>query len=167
MIFKLNVLLTVAVLSAGQWGGGFCVKAKALPPPAPVHVIKMLEPIAQIEFEPIAPLELADYPTAPAGTYANTYAPANCTWYVASMKQIPGSWGNAATWADRAAADGITVSPVPVDGSIAQHAGGLGHVAVVRAISGDMVLIDEMNYDWQGSVRQDWQPVADYVYIYI
>jgi hypothetical protein len=163
---KSKITLSILALLAAPWGGSPYVNAEVpthlIPPP-----LLLIQPITQTAATPLIKLELAAFPLAPAGTYANSYAPANCTWYVASMKRIPDSWGNAATWASRAQAEGITVSPIPVIGAIAQHAGGLGHVAVVRAISGPMVLIDEMNYDYNGSVRQSWQPASSYVYIYI
>jgi len=70
----------------------------------------------------------------------NGYDYGNCTWYVATQIAVPANWGNAATWASGARAAGWHVSAVPVVGAIAQTpyaAGGLGHVAIVKAVSAD------------------------------
>jgi surface antigen len=62
---------------------------------------------------------------------------------------IPSSWGNAATWAIRAAADGYLVNNTPSYGAIMQISnvdGGLGHVAFVESVSPDgSWTISEMN----------------------
>lgn len=73
-----------------------------------------------------------------------------CTWYVASKISVPANWGNASSWARLAARDGWTVSSTPRPGAIAQNsymAGGLGHVAVVEAVSedGSMIKYSDMN----------------------
>ena len=80
----------------------------------------------------------------------NGYDWGNCTWYVATQIAVPANWGNAATWAAGARAAGWKVSPTPSVGAIAQTpyaAGGLGHVAIVDAVSADgrQVLIRDMN----------------------
>jgi len=72
----------------------------------------------------------------------DTYAWGNCTYWVYALREqagdsIPTSWGNAATWAPRAAADGYVVDRSPAVGAIMQtanSAGGLGHVAYVTAV---------------------------------
>lgn len=98
----------------------------------------------------------------------NGYDFGNCTWYVATQIAVPANWGNAATWAAGARASGWTVSSVPTVGSIAQTpyaAGGLGHVAIVDAISPDgiQVLIRDMNgiagFDRVGTA---WEPTSRY-----
>lgn len=78
----------------------------------------------------------------------------NCTWW-ASMRRsqighpIPNTWGNAATWADRAQTDGYIVDHTPSYGAIMQISnvdGGLGHVAFVESIDLDgSWYISEMN----------------------
>lgn len=84
----------------------------------------------------------------------NTYAHGNCTWWAANRRAevgdpIPNSWGNAATWASRAARDGYTVDHHPSPGAIMQtpySAGGLGHVAYVEGVDTDGTWhISEMN----------------------
>jgi surface antigen len=85
----------------------------------------------------------------------NTYAWGNCTYWVYALRlqagdPIPTTWGNAATWAPRAAADGYTVDHIPSVGAIMQtpnSAGGLGHVAYVTAVdsTNGAWTISEMN----------------------
>lgn len=82
------------------------------------------------------------------------YAYGYCTYYAAARradlgKPIPGSWGNATSWAWFAAKDGFGVGDVPRVGAIMQSSGGyggLGHVAIVEQVkaNGDIV-ISEMN----------------------
>jgi peptidoglycan endopeptidase LytE len=82
------------------------------------------------------------------------YAWGNCTWWVSIRRSqindpIPNSWGNAATWAERAAADGYLIDHNPTPGSIMQISnvdGGLGHVAFVESVDNDGTWhISEMN----------------------
>ena len=78
----------------------------------------------------------------PVADYPNGYAWGNCTWWAAARRAqlniaIPNNWGNAATWARRAARDGYQVDHTPSPGAImqtAQAAGGLGHVAIVEQV---------------------------------
>ena len=84
----------------------------------------------------------------------DTYAWGNCTYWVFLLRQqandpIPTTWGNAATWAPRAQADGYLVDHSPTPGSIMQIStvdNGLGHVAYVTAVdpAGNWT-ISEMN----------------------
>lgn len=81
---------------------------------------------------------------------ANGYDYGYCTWYVATQIAVPGNWGNASTWAYYAGLSGWNVSTEPTVGSIAQTAaaaGGLGHVAIVDAVSedGSQIQIRDMN----------------------
>jgi surface antigen len=78
----------------------------------------------------------------------------NCTWWVSMRRSqigesIPNSWGNAATWASRAQADGYLVDHNPAYGSIMQIPNvdnGLGHVAFVESVGADGTwTISEMN----------------------
>jgi surface antigen len=78
----------------------------------------------------------------------------NCTWWVAIRRSqigepIPNSWGNAATWASRAQADGYLVDHTPSYGAIMQTPfvdNGLGHVAFVESVNSDgSWTISEMN----------------------
>lgn len=98
----------------------------------------------------------------------NGYDYGYCTWYVASQISVPSNWGNAATWAYYASASGWNVSSSPAPGSIAQTpyaAGGLGHVAIVDAVSSDgsMVKITDMNgLAGFGQVGTGWEPASKY-----
>ena len=81
---------------------------------------------------------------------SNGYDFGYCTWYVANRIAVPSNWGNAYTWDNLAPQSGWTVSSVPQVGSVAQTdsgGGGLGHVAVVEAVSDDgtMVKYSDMN----------------------
>jgi surface antigen len=92
--------------------------------------------------------DAASYP----GDY---YAWGNCTWWAAMRRSqisepIPNSWGNAATWASRAQADGYLVDHTPSYGAIMQIPNvddGLGHVAFVESVNptGGSWTISEMN----------------------
>lgn len=76
----------------------------------------------------------------------NGYDYGYCTWYVATQINVPGNWGNAATWAYYARASGWDVSSKPAVGSIAQKGGGYGHVAIVTAVHKDgSVTVKDMN----------------------
>ncbi|HKU18694.1 MAG TPA: LysM peptidoglycan-binding domain-containing protein [Candidatus Saccharimonadales bacterium] len=114
-----------------------------------------------------------------AGTFTalyggNGYDYGFCTWYVATQIAVPSNWGNASSWAYYAALSGWTVSSTPVVGAIAQTpyaAGGLGHVAIVDAVSDDgtQIKIRDMN-GIAGFARvgySDWISTSTYPhYIY-
>jgi surface antigen len=125
----------------------------------------LLKPLKSVA--PVKHLDFIPFPTAPPGTYANTYSPGNCTWYVASIKKIPNTWGNANTWSIRAQGDGLTVSDIPIVGAIAASSGGsLGHVAIVREVSNNEVRLDEMNVMGLGVASSRWVSTSSYIYIY-
>ncbi len=84
----------------------------------------------------------------------DNYAPGNCTYWVFARRSevgepIPNTWGNAATWAPRAAKDGYVVDHTPTKYAIMQtpnSAEGLGHVAFVESVDPDGTWhISEMN----------------------
>ena len=85
---------------------------------------------------------------------ADTYAYGNCTYWVFLRRRqinelIPNTWGNANTWASRAAKGGYIVNNSPSPGAIMQTtAGEFGHVAFVEdmASNGNWT-ISEMNVD--------------------
>lgn len=113
-------------------------------------------------------------PAAPAAPIAsihtaNLYTRGNCTWWAATRraqinKPIPNSWGNAATWAQRAARDGYAVDHTPTIGAIMQtpnSARGLGHVAFVEKVDPDGTWhISEMNVIGLGKVSRNAMPAA-------
>lgn len=102
----------------------------------------------------------------------NGYEYGWCTWYVASKISVPANWGNANTWARYAGASGWTVSKMPRVGAVAQNSGpGLGHVAVVEAVSEDgaMIKYSDMNglAGWGRAGYSGWVPVSKFQnYIY-
>jgi hypothetical protein len=121
---------------------------------------------ARLEAVRIEQERLARLPK-PVGTFANSYDWGNCTWYVASRKQVPGNWGNAATWFGNAQAQGWATGSVPQVGAIAQTtAGWAGHVALVEAVEGPLVLVSEMNYEGLDVIDQRWASANDFNYIY-
>ncbi len=77
-----------------------------------------------------------------SGSANDLYEWGNCTYWVSLLRMqaghpIPNTWGNAATWAQRAALDGYLVDHTPTVGSIMQISGvanGLGHVAYVTDV---------------------------------
>ncbi|WP_309137029.1 COG3942 and LysM peptidoglycan-binding domain-containing protein [Weissella cibaria] len=84
---------------------------------------------------------------------ANTYPAGQCTWFVKNALPWVGNyWGNAADWANSATYAGRLVDTNPTVGSVAVMApgvggsGGYGHVAVVVAVNGDQITIEEGNY---------------------
>lgn len=70
----------------------------------------------------------------------DTYAWGNCTYWAFAMRlqagdQIPTTWGNANTWAERAISDGYSVDHMPSAGAVMQTLDGdLGHVAYVTIV---------------------------------
>lgn len=97
----------------------------------------------------------------------DTYTPGNCTYGVSSWVVVPQDLGNANTWASQAAAEGYTVSSTPKVGAVAQtSAGAEGHVALVIAINGSQVEVQEMNYEGLGIVDTRWTNITDWSYIY-
>ncbi len=108
------------------------------------------------------------------GGASNGYDFGFCTWYVATQVSVPTNWGNASSWSYYAALSGWTVSSTPVVGAIAQTpyaAGGLGHVAVVDAVSPDGTQIQyrDMNglAGWDRVGYSGWVSASTYPhYIY-
>lgn len=147
------------------------VKAAPLPIDTvglPYSQIKQLDTLQAFKTAPVHTLELAGFPVAAPNTYPNTYEYGNCTAYVAGRKKVPETFGNANTWAGRAAGMGITVSDTPVRGAIAQTSDGYyGHVAIVLAVEGGRVLITEANVLGLGVVDESWQPISTFRYIYL
>ena len=84
------------------------------------------------------------------------YGRGQCTqwaWYKRqSINPVPANWGNANTWAARAAAQGYTVvRGKPVAGAIFQNSSGwYGHVGFVESVNPDGSFVgSEMNYGYQ------------------
>lgn len=113
-------------------------------------------------------MELAPFHFAPLGTYPNSFPPGQCTYGVASMKGNIPNWGNANNWDDGARASNITVTDIPIKGAVAQtDRGSYGHVAEVIDVHPGSVTIEEMNYDYNGSVRVREAPTNEFKYIWL
>lgn len=90
-----------------------------------------------------------------------------CTSFVAWRLQeingflIPGAYGNAVEWKDRAQREGYRVDQTPALGSIAYwSAGQYGHVSWVAGIQGDNVEIEEYNYGNRGNYNRRIVPIS-------
>lgn len=106
---------------------------------------------------------------APDRSYANSYARGQCTWYVASRRQIPSNWHNARSWYSKAQAAGWKVGSTPAVAAIAWTSRGwFGHVALVEQISpdGTQIQLSEMNYRGVGVKSTRWVAAKDFKYIY-
>lgn len=74
----------------------------------------------------------------------------NCTWYVATVKNV--TWrGNAAAWMKNARAQWVKTGSTPVPGAIIQFSGrgysrAYGHVGIVADVTDDYVIVKDMNY---------------------
>lgn len=102
-----------------------------------------------------------------AVSYGNSYQRGQCTFYVASQRSVPGNWGNAREWLANARAAGFATGSQPRVGAIAwTGAGRAGHVAIVRAVTGSQVLVQEMNYNGVGVVSSRVASASEFVYIY-
>lgn len=101
-----------------------------------------------------------------AGSFANTYTRGQCTWYVASRRQVPSNWGNAYTWLFRARAAGYATGSVPRAGAIGWEHG--NHVVYVEGVNADgTVNISEMNWGGRpGVVHNRTTAPGEFLYIY-
>lgn len=101
----------------------------------------------------------------PTGTYGNSYAWHQCTWYVASRIGVPAYMGNANHWDDYLRSIGWREG-APRPGAVAESdVGWAGHVAVVEAVSGDMVRVSEYNYI-PFTYGERWVKSSEFNYFY-
>ena len=102
-----------------------------------------------------------------AVSYANTYTPGYCTYFVASRRAVPSGWGNARNWLANARAAGWATGSTPRVGAIAwTGVGAMGHVAYTERVEGNRALISEMNYNGLGVVSQRWVSFSEFTWIY-
>ncbi len=95
------------------------------------------------------------------------YAYGQCTYYVASRRQVGLRWGNARTWMSAAQREGYLTGAIPVPGAVAWTPNGwYGHVAYVERVEGSQVLISEMNFAGWNRVSQRWVAASSFGYIY-
>lgn len=105
------------------------------------------------------------------GSSSNAYPYGWCTYYVATRRYVPGSWGNAKSWLSSARRDGYSTGRTPVAGAIMVSAESwLGHVAYVESVNSDGTFtIAEMNAKGWGvissrKIRSDYSKVMGFVY---
>lgn len=95
----------------------------------------------------------------------NGYSYGQCTYYVASRRNVPGGWGNAANWIYGAQASGFPTGQVPQPGAIGVGKG-INHVVYIESVNGDMVTVSEMNYVGWNVVSTRTAPASAFNYIY-
>ncbi|MDA9129431.1 LysM peptidoglycan-binding domain-containing protein [Candidatus Gracilibacteria bacterium] len=117
---------------------------------------------------------------SPAGRYKLVWrspysgAPGNCTWYVASYKNV--NWrGNANQWMRNAAAKGHAIGYTARTGAIVQFAGlgynpYYGHVGIVVDVTNTHIIVSDMNYRAKYEVTTRKVPINDrsiqgYIYV--
>ena len=105
---------------------------------------------------------------APEGTYANSYAWGQCTWYVASRIKVPNYLGNANAWYGGLKALGWREGAPRVGAIGVSFEGYYGHVVIVEQVNGDgTVVISEMNYAGAVGVSdRRLTASSDFVYLY-
>lgn len=101
-------------------------------------------------------------------TAGNGYDYGYCTWYVKNVRpDLPNNLGNANTWLARAQAQGFATGSTPQVGAVAwTGAGGLGHVAIVIAVSGNVITVREMNYNGFNVLSTRVTSAGEFLYIY-
>lgn len=96
----------------------------------------------------------------------NGYGAGWCTWYVKERRpDIGGYWGNAGyNWLTAAQNAGFSTGYTPQAGAIGVMA---GHVVYVESVSGNMVNISEMGWNYQAwNKNYRTVPASSFVYIY-
>lgn len=89
------------------------------------------------------------------GAKANGYPYGWCTYYVATRRYVPSSWGNARNWLSSAKRSGYSTGSEPAEGAIVVTSeSGWGHVAFVEDVSGGSITISEMNYSGWGVISR-------------
>ncbi|TCD45896.1 CHAP domain-containing protein [Streptococcus sp. X16XC17] len=114
-------------------------------------------------------------PAPPAVSYnsaGNTYPVGQCTWGAKVRAPWVGNyWGNANQWLYSASAAGFRTGSTPQVGAVVVWtAGYYGHVAVVTAVNGSQIQVEESNYAGHqhvGNFRGWFSPAADGVSGYI
>ncbi|MDQ5932182.1 MAG: peptidoglycan DL-endopeptidase CwlO [Patescibacteria group bacterium] len=109
-----------------------------------------------------APVRTTSYRGSSAG---NTYGYGWCTWYAKSMRpDLPNNLGNGGSWVANASAQGIPTGSVARAGAVAEIP---GHVAYVESVSGGMMTISEMGWNYQqGQFNRRTVPAAGWLFIY-
>lgn len=80
------------------------------------------------------------------GSSNNGYPYGYCTYYVATRRFVPSSWGDAKQWLNSAQRAGYSTGSAPAAGSIVvTRESWWGHVAYVESVNGNEITISEMN----------------------
>jgi len=108
--------------------------------------------------------------THASGSRYNGYPYGYCTYYVATRRHVPTSWGNAKSWLYSASRAGYSTGSSPAVGAIVVTTESWwGHVGYVERVSGNTITIAEMNYRGWGVINRRTLPayggvVRGYVY---
>ncbi|MFZ2717596.1 MAG: CHAP domain-containing protein, partial [Lactococcus chungangensis] len=78
------------------------------------------------------------------------------------------NWGNGGQWAASAAVAGFRTGSTPQVGAIAVWQGGYGHVAVVYAVEGGQIKVQECNYNGNSAIGdyRGWFTPSGVTFIY-
>jgi surface antigen len=99
-----------------------------------------------------------------SGTSDNGYPYGYCTYYVATRRSVPSSWGNAGQWLASAQRAGYSTGSMPAVGAImVTRESWWGHVAYVESVSGSTFTVSEMNVKGWGVVDYRTIPIGDSV----
>lgn len=99
-----------------------------------------------------------------AGSKANAYPYGYCTYYVATRRAVPSSWGNAGLWLGNAQRAGYATGRTPAVGAImVTRESWWGHVAFVESVNGNSFTVAEMNYAGWGVTSRRTVSVNDSV----
>jgi len=80
------------------------------------------------------------------GSSGNAYPYGYCTYYVATRRYVPSSWGDAKNWLNSANRAGYQTGSTPAVGAIVvTRESWWGHVAYVENVNGNSITISEMN----------------------
>lgn len=92
---------------------------------------------------------------ASPGSKNNAYPYGWCTYYVATRRAVPASWGDAKAWLSSAQRAGYSTGKTPVAGAImVSSESWWGHVAYVESVDGNSFTVSEMNYKGWGVVSR-------------
>lgn len=99
---------------------------------------------------------------AGGGSKYNGYPYGYCTYYAATRRAIPSSWGNAGQWLSSANRAGYSTGSAPVPGAIVvTRESWWGHVGFVESVSGGSFTISEMNYNGWGVTSSRTMSLGD------
>lgn len=85
------------------------------------------------------------------GAKINGYPYGWCTYYIATRRYVPSSWGNARSWLSSAKKAGYATGSEPTAGAImVTSESGWGHVAYVESVNDGSITVSEMNYEGWG-----------------